>query len=735
MINKSLLFKFSLLTICLFILFLSSCDEQSLKQQFIDPPREYRMNQNIHEIPLLEEKQDSLIQAYLEMGYGGFAVNVPYSEYLTDKGMTAFKAFCDKAKASDMELWLYDENGYPSGNAGDLVINENPSWEAMGLFFDDTLVGSGSVYFRLPPGEPLEVSAYPVAGDKTDFTKSIDLRPNIREEYLSWIAPLGKWNIIAVTKHHLYEGFQVSKKPGGSSSPHYPSLMIPEVTETFLRVNHEVYADYFGEDLGKYFVSTFTDEPSLMAVPFEWYSWSVIPWQQVLSDEIEKRYAYRPEEKLAELFADAGPTGQKLRYQYFHTVGDLMANNFFKKIKEWCEDHGFRSGGHLLLEETMMAQVPLYGDIMKCFREMHAPGIDILSCYPKFMPVHSPKMAYSAKELSGNDLVMSEPCPIMERFTLGDEPPASKVRGHLNMLLAGGVTDFNNYLKLSRSDTRAKVEMNEYVGRINMMLRGGVTDADIGILYPIESLWTKFTPSPMKVVDGFFTDPDVSGWDTLAGGDPAAIRIEQSFRNVSRFMFANRWEYSYLDTRALVESEIENGELVHGDLNWKVIILPAVNTLPEKAWKKLLEFIASGGKVIALEDLPHNTESSFPDEELQSRTEKLFRESAQAVLLHNWKAKKLDAVLNENLHKAFQTEKHNPYLRLAMKIIDNYNVLFIFNDSEDRIKENIHLNYSGEIEEWDPSSGKMKIVSEKFQMNLLPYHGKIYRIKTINTVR
>jgi hypothetical protein len=54
-----------------------------------------------------------------------------------------------------------------------------------------------------------------------------------------------------------------------------------------------------------------------------------------------------------------------------------------------------------LIVVLMIAHVPFYGDIMKCFREMHAPGIDILSCFPENMPVHTPKLASSAAELMG----------------------------------------------------------------------------------------------------------------------------------------------------------------------------------------------------------------------------------------------------------------------------------------------------------------------------------------------
>jgi hypothetical protein len=562
-----------------------------------------------------------------------------------------------------------------------------------------------------------------------DYRRKTDLSGFIKGSYLIWNAPEGEWSIFAVTKDQLYEGFQVSKKPGGSASPHYPSLMIPEVTETFLRVNHEVYAEYLGKDLGKYFTSTFTDEPSLMAVPFEWYSWSVIPWQEVLSVEIKKRYGYRPEERLVELFSDKGPAGQQVRYHYFHTVGDLIANNYFKPIKEWCAKHNFKSGGHLLLEETMMAHVPLYGDAMKCFREMDAPGIDILSCSPRFMPVHSPKLASSAAELEGNDLVMSEPCPIMEIYTLGSEPPAVEVRGHLNMLMAGGVTDFNNYLNLTHSDQKEKIEFNTYVGRSTVLLHGGFTRADIGVVYPIESLWTRFLPQPLKVVDGFFTDPDMSGWDTLAGGSTDAILVEQTFRNISRFMFKNRREYSFLDSRAIIESKVVNGELVNGQLHWKVIVLPAVSTLPEEAWERLFEFVEAGGKIIALELMPLNTEKKFPDTELQSRAKKLFETNDNFKLVINWKSQMIEDILNGWLGKEVKLEDESLPVRIAHRQIENKDVYFVMNDSGKAISTKVTLKAPSKMEEWDPASGNILEVSNSFTISLLPYHAKIYRSK------
>src|SRR3546814_10637274 len=94
-----------------------------------------------------------------------------------------------------------------------------------------------------------------------------------------------------------------------------------------------------------------------MAASFQSKRWSVIPCAKLLSDSVEARYGYRPEQRLFELFEDIGSAGQQVRYQYFHTVGDLIAAHYFKRIKAWSNQHNLKSGGHLLLEEIGRARL------------------------------------------------------------------------------------------------------------------------------------------------------------------------------------------------------------------------------------------------------------------------------------------------------------------------------------------------------------------------------------------
>ncbi len=53
------------------VFILTSCtgpDDSALREAFLDPPKMYRMNQNMHTIPLDESAEDSVLQWYLDNG-------------------------------------------------------------------------------------------------------------------------------------------------------------------------------------------------------------------------------------------------------------------------------------------------------------------------------------------------------------------------------------------------------------------------------------------------------------------------------------------------------------------------------------------------------------------------------------------------------------------------------------------------------------------------------------------
>jgi len=99
-----------------------------------------------------------------------------------------------------MSMWLYDERGYPSGNAGGLVLRDHPEWEARGLLIANQEFAAGPVELAVPPGRLFFAAAFPVRSGALDLRAKVDLSGSVRDGRLRWQAPEGRWHVMAVTK-------------------------------------------------------------------------------------------------------------------------------------------------------------------------------------------------------------------------------------------------------------------------------------------------------------------------------------------------------------------------------------------------------------------------------------------------------------------------------------------------------------------------------------------------------
>ena len=69
-----------------------------------------------------------------ENGIGGFFMHARgglKTPYLGEEWMQCIEACCDEAKKLGMDAWAYDENGWPSGFAGGLLLEDTAVLQAM----------------------------------------------------------------------------------------------------------------------------------------------------------------------------------------------------------------------------------------------------------------------------------------------------------------------------------------------------------------------------------------------------------------------------------------------------------------------------------------------------------------------------------------------------------------------------------------------------------------------------
>jgi hypothetical protein len=685
----------------------SSTADEPLAERFSSPPLNSRILKIIHSWPDDSSAQDAMIAQLTRQGFGGVVCNVSFEEYLQSQvKWNAFQRAVTAAKKAGWTLWLYDERGYPSGNAGGLVLRGHPDWEAQGLLIADAATSGAVVDLEAPPGKVVLAAAFPLEHRTISVAGRRDLTGQVRDRRLRWSPPPGRWRVLILTLNRLYEGTHAEGNLAEKMP--YINLLMPEPTRRFLELTHQEYANRLGADLGRDFVATFTDEPSLMSLFLRRMPYRVLPWAPGLADEFLRRRGYALEPILPELVLDSGDPGRKHRYDFWLTVGELVSENYFGQIQKWCREHGLDSGGHLLMEESLAAHVPLYGDFFRCARRLDAPSMDCLSSLPPEVPWQVARLLASAAEVEGRTLVMCETSDHVQRYRpKGDSRPVrdvseSEIRGTCNRLLVGGVNCITSYYSFAGLGDEAIHRLNEWVGRCCTMLRGGHQVADIALVYPIESIWPGFVPSHEWTHDAH-----------------EAAKVEAAFRDASETLFRSNREFTIIDSRTLREASPRGDALEHGSSRWRVVVLPAVDTLPLEAWEKLARFVGGGGVVVAIRGMPRNSEVEFPSTRVQTLGRQIFGEGTEhprsvgnpagggGIFLPAGSESLLSLALRGVLEPDVTVDAVDSPVRTAHRRIDGHDIYFVINDSPRPWKGILRIAGRGEVTRWDPATGSV----------------------------
>lgn len=699
-------------------------EDRPLAERFADPPAATRILKIVHSLPDSPEQQGMLLLGLASQGFGGIVTNVSFTNYLEDEARwEAFASGVAKAKAAGMALWLYDEHGYPSGTAGGITLRDHPEWEARGLLIAEETTSGAAIELPVPPGELRLAAAYPVTATGLDLDHPVDLRPAIRDGKAVWTPPAGTWQAFLITESALYEGTH-SEVSLALKLP-YINMLMPEPTARFLEVTHDGYAKHLGDDLGKSFAATFTDEPSLMSRFFRRMPYRVLPWSPAFPAEFKRRCGYDLEPLLPALVADCLAT-PRTRYDFWNTVGDLVADNFFGQIQTWRREHGLPSGGHLLLEEPLLDHVALYGDFFRCVRRLDAPSIDCLTSLPARVPWRIARMISSAAELDGNTLTMCETSDHAQRYRRAgdDRPPVpiseAQIRGTINRLELGGINTITSYYSFRDLTTDDLRRLNEWTGRCGTMLKGGHQVADIAVLYPVHSVWPRYQPDRVGPTHA-----------------PQAVTIQRVFEQTTETLYNARRDFTFIDAPTLAAATAAAGTLKFRDSAWSLLVLPCVDTLPAEAWQGIERFWQSGGAVVALGALPSNSATQFPDPAITDLATRMFgngeglRATGQpngglGIYLPTGTEALLAKVLESVLEPDVAVEPADSTIRMTHRRVDGREVYFLANDSAKETTATVRFVAPGSGTLWDPAAGTSKTIGGTLENLQLGPYGAVF---------
>lgn len=495
-----------------------------------------------------------------------------------------------------MTTWIYDEKGYPSGTAGGAVLDVDPDFESLGIVcLKYWLAQNGPKDYRMdvPDGRLISVLLVPTDGasDPIDVTNTGNGRGTLR-----FTIPEGEYFIWMFVERRLYDSTHVVHSH--SEPRRYVDLFNPDATRAFIDCTYEKYAERLGDEFGKNMKAFFTDEPSLIAWNIPEASYPLLPWGKGFDKQFAERYGYDVGLALAAVCTGSGPDWICRRCDYWELVSDLISQNYFKVINDWCKEHNTVLSGHMLEEEHLTAHVANYGSYYRSAKEMGYPGIDILGSAPLFMmneeKMPIARLAASFADVYGKAVCMSEASDMEERWAQV-RLPIEWAKASMNWHYAQGVNQIHSYYALDKYNDEQLQSWNAYTARLGLALRQGVRYSRAAVLYPENAAWASFRPTEHE---------------RNYGQDTAMEQLDKSLIDASWALLKRQIDFDYIDENELINATLDGNVMQVLARRYECLVLPCAYVLHEVSFEKIIAFIEAGGTVIVADRLPEFTRES-----------------------------------------------------------------------------------------------------------------------------
>lgn len=490
------------------------------------------------------EKDELLrqIDVFESMGMGGFFMHSRtglITEYLGDEWFELVNACSDYGYSKGMECYIYDEDRWPSGTAGGKVTQ-------MPLFRAKFIEKSDSGY-----------------------------------------------NIVEMKSSSFYNGYT------------YVDTMKREATDYFIGLTHEKYKIHCGKRLGREIKGVFTDEPHRgpLFSRFSMGSIKCIPYTDNLFDEFEKKYGYKLQEHLDELFDEK--IILPVKHDYCELTQQLFIDNFMKPLYDWCNDNNMVLTGHMLHEDSLANQTAMQGSLMRSYEYMHIPGMDNLTEHNNKYWV-AVQCRSVARQL-GKKWVMSElygatgwHINFQSHKHIGDWQALFGINArchHLSWYTMGGEAkrDYPASIFHQSAWYREYKYVEDYFSRLHIVLSTGMPQCELLYISPVESLWS-------KVYSGVF--------DGLETTDEELTIIERIYVDNFFRLAENGIDFDYGDQDILNRhGEPENGVLRVGKMTYNKVLISGMIDIRSSTYELLKEYVENGGKLIVAGKAPEYMDS------------------------------------------------------------------------------------------------------------------------------
>ncbi len=384
-------------------------------------------------------------------------------------------------------------------------------------------------------------------------------------------------------------------------NPFYVDTLDGKVIKDFIE---NIYVPYYERFKGR-IEGFFTDEPQI--------SRNGIPWSFILPEEYKKAYGEELIPHLPELFLDEG-SYKDTRIKFYKLITELFSKNYQKQIYDWCDAHGFKYTGHMVLEESLHVQLVSNGACMPHYEYMHIPGMDWLGRHNNRSL--TPYQVGSVARQMGKKQVLSETFAMCGHNIGHDELKwiyeYQMVRGinllcqHLEGYSNRGIRkrDYPPAMYIQQPWWKDYKAFNDAMSRIGMLLSEGDDNVDVLVIHPQTTAWTLYNDEGICKIN----EANKNSSNTALNELNAAL--------LDLILLLERKHVNFhLGDEIMMErhGKVEGDKLVIGEKKYSKIIIPKHDIFFDNTEALLSQFEKNGGIITTAEDIKENDIIDVPD--------------------------------------------------------------------------------------------------------------------------
>jgi hypothetical protein len=425
-------------------------------------------------------------------------------------------------------------------------------------------------------------------------------------------------------------------------------------------------------------------------------------WTPQLPAEFLKRRGYDLLPHLPELVAGGTPAAEKVRHDWGKTLTELIDENYLTQIDSWAHAHHtkFRS--------------QTYGE----------PAVDLSSQRlvslpegegPRWRAFSTLRWASSANHLFGNDVTSSEAFTWLHSPVFRATPLDVKAEADLHFLIGVnqiichgwpysppqvGEPGWSLYAAAVFNDHNpwhpVMPEMARYIQRISWLLRQGEPANQVAVLLPTDDAWAAFSPGKVTIT-----------------GEMARLITP----GVMAAMLSAGYNVDFTDAETIDRLGVRH----------PILVIPPTDRIPLSALKKIQQYVANDGKVIAVGRAPSMDDEGQASPEIGASSHQLFSAGNGSFV-------PAEAALGDALHKAetpdFQLSANKDEVGFIRRKLPSADIYFVANTSNHAVSAHAVFATTHKFgERWDPDTGIAlpgAVMPGAVALELSPYESAVF---------